>query len=248
MFKEYEKGRVKIPFPPTSPIVLILLSSLLFFIYSCATGVPTLNPNIPTNKLLSVSLFFKSNINPVIQYENNGQDFTYYFYVANFFRFDDGLISNNLDLIQHIFYFQNGFKRINRVSPPSANTSTQDEWSSIIIDNNSQIISNRELRFNILIPDDIIGNKSYYKFIILVFLRNYEYQSIDDNFGQDPVHYFDNPSYSINIDLNSIEVGRIYVLNNPFNDVVNINLPIGFPEDKKDGLIIERVEYVYRVF
>ncbi|MCS7164855.1 MAG: hypothetical protein RMJ51_01025 [Candidatus Calescibacterium sp.] len=228
-------------------ITHLIFFGIIFFLYSCATGVPTLNSSIPSNKLLSISVFLKSSIEPTIEYEYNGQQYRYYFYSALLFRFDDNLISNNLDTLQHIFYFQNGFKRINRINPPSPNTSVVDEWSSIIIDNNSQIIGN-ELRFNILIPDDILGNKQFFKFIILVFLRDYEYSQISDDFGQEPVSTFENPSFAITINLDSIQQNTIYSLTNPNQELIEENLPAGFPEEKKNSLKIEKIEYTYRNF
>ncbi|MFN3478669.1 MAG: hypothetical protein ACK4ZM_04835 [bacterium] len=222
---------------------------IVFIFYSCATGVPSLAPNNPqSSKILSISLFFKNNINPVIQYDYDNQNYTYYFYACLFMRFDNGLISNNLDLIEHIFYFENGFKRINRVSPPSSNTGVQDEWSAIILDNNSQVLQNRELRFNIVLPDNIFGNKSFFNFIVLVFLRNYEYGAIADDFGSNPVNFFVDPSYSIKIDINLVQPNTLQSINNTYNDVVEPNLPPGFPDNLKESLKIEKIEYVYRVF
>jgi hypothetical protein len=165
-----------------------------------------------------------------------------------FFRFDDNLLSNNLDLVDHIFYFENGFKRINRVNPPSSDTSINDEWSNIIIDNNSQIIGN-ELRFNIPIPDNLIGNKNFFKFIVLIFLRDFEYSVIADDFGQNPVSYFNNPSFPITINLTNIQTNTVYSINNPVVDtLVDSNLPPGFPDNYKNSLKIQRIEYIYRVF
>lgn len=230
-------------------LFFILLLSVAFLFYSCATGVPSLvSTNPQASKILSLSLFFRNSINPVIQYSYNNQDYTYYFYACLFMRFDNGLISNNLDLIEHIFYFENGFKRINRINPPSSGTGVQDEWSAIILDNNSQVIQNRELRFNIVLPDSILGNKSFFNFIVLVFLRNYEYPAIADDFGSNPVHYFVDPSYSITININSIQPNNLQSINNTYNDVVEVNLPPGFPDNLKDSLKIEKIEYVYRVF
>ncbi len=225
---------------------LILLPILYLFFQSCATGVPSLPPNLPTSKLLSISVFFKSNINPVIQYSFNGQDYTYYFYSVLLFRFDDELISNNLDLVEHIFYFENGFKRINRISLPSGNTSITDQFSSIVLDNNSQVIGNRELRYNISLPDYILGNKTFFKFIVIVFLRNFSYSQISSDFGNNVVHYFINPSYSITIDLSNINVNFINSINNTY-DGLN-NLPPGFPQEFEESLKIEKIEYIYRIF
>lgn len=246
--KAYEEGRVKFPSLPTSPIILFILIIIIVVLNSCATGVPSLTPSPTSNKLLSISVFFKAPITPTINYQYNNQNYTYYFYNALFFRFDNNLLSNNLDLVDHIFYFENSFKRINRIRPPSQNTSTSDEWSTIINDNLSQVVGSNELRYNIQIPDQIIGNKTLFKFIILVFLRDYEYLQIADDFGQNPVHYFDNPSSAILIDLNNITPNTVYPLSNPNDSIVESNLPPGFPDDKKNGLKIDKIEYIYRIF
>lgn len=161
-------------------------------------------------------------------------------------RFDNQLLSNNLDLTRHIMFFERGFKRINRIREPSPNTSTSEEWSSIIIDNNSQLINN-ELKFNLQIPDNILGNINFIKFIVLVFLRDFEYLQIDDNFGQNVIHYFNNPSYSINIDITNIQPNTINVINNPNTNIEEANLPPGFPS-QRENLKIEKIEYILRNF
>lgn len=116
------------------------------------------------------------------------------------------------------------------------------------MDNNSQVVSDKELRFNIEIPDNLIGNKTFFKFIVLVFLRDFEYERIENDFGQNPVHYFVNPSYSITIDLNTLPVNSLQSINNTYDGLVEDNLPPGFPQELKDSLKIEKIEYIYKVF
>ncbi|MEN3015555.1 MAG: hypothetical protein ABDH21_05840 [bacterium] len=237
------------------PRIIIRVLAIFFIVFwvkgliGCATSPPTLST--PTNQntnLLSISVFLKGNRQNSFNYQYNSQNYNYKFYLAIFFRFDDNLLSNNLDLTQYIMYFQNGFRRIRRINPPSANTPIADEWSTILVDNNSQLPSNKELRFNIVLPDTLIGNVNFFKFIILVFLRDYEYQIIADDFGQDPVHYFNNPSHAITINLSNIQQGNVNSLTNPFDGLVDSNLPPGFPDNFKDSLKIEKIEYVYRSF
>lgn len=226
---------------------LILISIISLFLGSCATPTPTIAPPpIITNKLLTISVYFKNNIQPTFSYNYNSQDFNYNFYCVLCFRFDNDFNNLNIDRWSHIYFFENGFKRFNRVNPPSPNTSTPEEWSSIIIDTSSNI-SNNVLNFNILIPDNIIGSPNIYNFIVLVFLRNFEYNQMEDDFGQNPIDSYGFGSIqNIIIDTSNTNINQTYTLTEQEGDIDNANLPPGFPDNFKDSLDITKIEYIIR--
>jgi hypothetical protein len=222
-------------------IIIILLLS------SCATPTPMLNPPTITNKLLTISVYFKNNIQSNFSYTYNNQNFNYNFYCALCFRFDEDFNNLNIDRWRHIYFFENGFKRFNRVKPPSNNTSTSEEWSSIIIDINSNV-NNNILNFNILIPDNIIVSPTIYNFIVIVFLRDFEYNQMSDDFGQNPIDYYGTGSIqNITINTSNTNINQTYVLQNEQEgDLDNSNLPPGFPDNYKDSLDITKIEYIIR--
>ncbi|MGC8815802.1 MAG: hypothetical protein ACP5O4_06385 [bacterium] len=227
---------------------LALVFFILFF-NSCATTTPTLTPpTITTNKLLTISIYFKNTIQPTFSYTYNSQNFNYNFYCALCFRFDNDFNNLNIDRWSHIYFFENGFKRSNRVNLPSPDTSDSEEWSPIIIDLNSTI-SNNILSFNILIPDNIIGSPNIYNFIVIVFLRDFEYNyQISDDFGQYPIDYYasEPTPTEIKIYTSNTNINQTYVLTDQEGDINQANLPPGFPVELKDSLDITKIEYIIR--
>jgi len=231
--------------------ITLVITIIILFLSSCATPTPMLNPplNPPTitNKLLTIRVFFKNTIQSNFSYTYNDQNFNYNFYCALCFRFDNNFNNLNIDRWSHIYFFENGFKRFNRIKPPSSNTSTSEEWSSIIIDTNSNR-SNNILNFNILIPDNIIGSPTIYNFIVIVFLRDFEYNQMSDDFGQNPIDYYGTGAIqNITIDISNTNINQTYVLQNEQEgDLDNSNLPPGFPDNYKDSLDITKIEYIIR--
>lgn len=225
---------------------LVLFFFILFF-NSCATQKPTLNPIINTNKLLTISVYFKNNIQPTFSYNYNSQNFNYNFYCALCFRFDNDFNNLNIDRWSHIYIFENGFKRFNRVNPPSPNTNTPEEWSSAIIDTNSNI-SNNVLNFNIFIPDNIIGIPNIYNFIVIIFLRDFKYNQITDDFGQNPIDSYGIGSIqNIIINTSNTNINQTYVLQNEEEgDINQANLPPSFPDNFKSSIDITKIEYIIR--
>jgi hypothetical protein len=227
--------------------ITLVITIIILFLSSCATPTPILTPPTITNKLLTISVYFKNTIQSNFSYTYNDQNFNYNFYCALCFRFDQDFNNLNIDRWSHIYFFENGFKRFNRVKPPSPNTSTLDEWSSIIIDTNSNK-SNNILNFNIPIPDNIIGSPTIYNFIVIVFLRDFEYNQMSDNFGQNPIDYYGTGAIqNITIDISNTNINQTYVLQNEQEgDLDNSNLPPGFPDNYKDSLDITKIEYIIR--
>jgi len=227
--------------------VTLVIIIIILFLSSCATPTPMLNPPTITNKLLTISVYFKNTIQSNFSYTYNGQNLNYYFYCALCFRFDNTFNNLNIDRWEHIYFFENGFKRFNRINPPSTNTSTSDEWSSIISDTNSNRIYNI-LNFNIPIPDNIISSPTIYNFIVIVFLRNFEYNQMSDDFGQEPIDSYGFGSIqNIIIDISNTNINQTYVLQNEQEgDLDNSNLPPGFPDNYKDSLDITKIEYIIR--
>jgi hypothetical protein len=227
--------------------ITLVIIIIILFLSSCATPTPMLNPPTITNKLLTIKVFFKNTntIQSKFSYTYNNQNFNYNFYCALCFRFDQDFNNLNIDRWSHIYFFENGFKRFNRVNPPSTNTSTSDEWSSIIIDTNSNI-SNNILNFNIPIPDNIIGSPTIYNFIVIVFLRDFKYNQMSDDFGQNPIDFYGIGSIqNIIIDISNTNINQTYVLQNEQEgDLDNSNLPPGFPDNYKDYLDITKIEYI----
>jgi len=228
-------------------LITIVIIIIILFLSSCATPTPMLNPPTITNKLLTISVYFKNTIQSNFSYTYNNQNFNYNFYCALCFRFDEDFNNLNIDRWSHIYFFENGFKRFNRINPPSPNTSTTQEWSSIIIDTNSNR-SNNILNFNIPIPDNIIGSPTIYNFIVIVFLRDFEYNQISDDFGQSPIDYYGTGAIqNITIDISNTNINQTYVLQNEQEgDLDNSNLPPGFPDNYKDSLDITKIEYIIR--
>jgi hypothetical protein len=228
--------------------ITLVITIIILFLSSCATPTPMLNLPTITNKLLTIRVFFKNTIQ-----SNNDQNFNYHFYCALCFRFDEDFNNLNIDIWSHIYFFEirdltvYGFKRFNRVEPPSPNTSTSEEWSSIIIDTNSNV-TNNILNFNILIPDNIIGSPTIYNFIVIVFLRNFEYNEMSDDFGQNPIDYYGTGAIQyITINTSNTNINQTYVLQNEQEgDLDNSNLPPGFPNNYKDSLDITKIEYIIR--
>ena len=227
--------------------VTLVITIIILFLSSCATPTPMLNPPTITNKLLTISVYFKNTIQSNFSYTYNGQNFNYNFYCALCFRFDKDFNNLNIDRWSHIYFFENGFKRFNRINPPSTNTSTSEEWSSIIIDTNSNV-TNNILNFNILIPDNIIDSPTIYNFIVIVFLRDFEYNQMSDNFGQTPIDFYGIGSIqNIIIDISNTNINQTYILQNEQEgDLDNSNLPPGFPDNYKDSLDITKIEYIIR--
>ncbi len=227
-------------------LILFVVSIILLFLNSCATPPPLIAPPTTTNKLLIIRVYLKNNIQSTFNYEYNSQNFNYNFYCALCFRFDNDFNNLNIDRWSHIYFFENGFKRFNRVNPPSPNTSTSQEWSSIIIDTNSNL-SNNILNFNILIPDNIIGSPNIYNFIVIVFLRNFEYNQMEDDFGQNPIDSYGFGSIqNITINTSNTNINQTYTLNDQEGDIDNNNLPPGFPDNFKNSLDITKIEYIIR--
>jgi hypothetical protein len=227
--------------------ITLVIIIIILFLSSCATPTPMLNPPTITNKLLTISVYFKNTIQSNFSYTYNNQNFNYKFYCALCFRFDNNFNNLNIDRWSHIYFFENGFKRFNRVNPPSPDTSTSEEWSSIISDTNSNR-SNNILNFNIPIPDNIISSPTIYNFIVIVFLRDFEYNQMLDDFGQSPIDYYGTGAIqNITINTSNTNINRTYVLQNEQEgDLDNSNLPPGFPEDYKDSLDITKIEYIIR--
>jgi hypothetical protein len=228
--------------------ITIVITIIILFLSSCATPTPMLNPPTVTNKLLTISVYFKNTIQSNFSYTYNDQNFNYKFYCALCFRFDEDFNDLNIDLWKHIYFFENGFKRFNRINPPSPNTSTTQEWSSIIIDTNSNK-SNNILNFNIPIPDNIIGSPTIYNFIVIVFLRDFEYNQMSDDFGQNRIDYYGRVAIQyITINTSNTNINQTYVLqdNEQEDDLVQSNLPPGFPDNYKDFLDITKIEYIIR--
>jgi hypothetical protein len=227
--------------------ITLVIIIIILFLSSCATPNPMLNPPTITNKLLTISVYFKNTIQSNFSYTYNNQNFNYNFYCALCFRFDQDFNNLNIDRWSHIYFFENGFKRFNRINPPSPNTSTLDEWSSIIIDTNSNK-NNNILNFNIPIPDNIIGSPTIYNFIVIVFLRDFEYNQMSDNFGQNPIDYYGTGAIqNITINTSNTNINQTYVLQNEQEgDLDNSNLPPGFPDNYKDSLDITKIEYIIR--
>jgi hypothetical protein len=227
--------------------VTLVIIIIILFLSSCTTPTPMLNPPTITNKLLTISVYFKNTIQSNFSYTYNDQNFNYNFYCALCFRFDEDF--NNLNIVRwsHIYFFENGFKRFNRVKLLSPDTSTSEEWSSIIIDTNSNR-SNNILNFNIPIPDNIIGSPTIYNFIVIVFLRDFEYNQMSDDFGQSPIDYYGTGAIqNITIDISNTNINQTYVLQNEQEgDLDNSNLPPGFPDNYKDSLDITKIEYIIR--
>jgi hypothetical protein len=236
-------------------VITIVIIIIILFLSSCATPNPMLTPPTITNKLLTIKVFFKNTIKSNFSYTYNGQNLNYYFYCALCFRFDNTFNNLNIDRWEHIYFFENGFKRFKRINDPSHDTSTSQEWSNIIPDTNSNI-SNNILNFNILIPDDIIGSPTIYNFIVIVFLRdkNFEYNQMSDDFGQSPIDYYGTAAIqNITIDISNTSINQTYVLqdnvlqdNAQENDLVQSNLPPGFPDNYKESLDITKIEYIIR--
>jgi hypothetical protein len=83
-----------------------------------------------------------------------------------------------------------------------------------LIDTNSNVNDNI-LNFNILIPDDIIGSPTIYNFIVIVFLRDFEYNQMSDDFGQSPIDYYGTGAIqNITIDISNTNINQTYVLQN----------------------------------
>lgn len=227
--------------------ITLVIIIIILFLSSCATPNPMLNPPTITNKLLTISVYFKNTIQSNFSYTYNNQNFNYNFYCALCFRFDQDFNNLNIDRWSHIYFFENGFNRFNRINPPSPNTSTLDEWSSIIIDTNSNK-NNNILNFNIPIPDNIIGSPTIYNFIVIVFLRDFEYNQMSDNFGQNPIDYYGTGAIqNITINTSNTNINQTYVLQNEQEgDLDNSNLPPGFPDNYKDSLDITKIEYIIR--
>jgi hypothetical protein len=227
--------------------ITLVIIIIILFLSSCATPNPMLKPPTITNKLLTISVYFKNTIQSNFSYTYNNQNFNYNFYCALCFRFDQDFNNLNIDRWSHIYFFENGFKRFNRINPPSPNTSTLDEWSSIIIDTNSNK-NNNILNFNIPIPDNIIGSPTIYNFIVIVFLRDFEYNQMSDNFGQNPIDYYGTGAIqNITINTSNTNINQTYVLQNEQEgDLDNSNLPPGFPDNYKDSLDITKIEYIIR--
>lgn len=227
--------------------VTLVITIIILFLSSCATPTPMLTPIPITNKLLTIRVFFKNTIQSNFSYTYNDQNFNYNFYCALCFRFDNNFNNLNIDRWSHIYFFENGFKRFNRINPPSTNTSTSEEWSSIIIDTNSNR-SNNILNFNIPIPDNIIHSPTIYNFIVIVFLRDFEYNQMSDNFGQSPIDYYGTGAIQyITINTSNTNINQTYVLQNEQEgDLDNSNLPPGFPDNYKDSLDITKIEYIIR--
>lgn len=227
--------------------VTLVITIIILFLSSCATPNPMLTPIPITNKLLTIRVFFKNTIQSNFSYTYNDQNFNYNFYCALCFRFDNNFNNLNIDRWSHIYFFENGFKRFNRINPPSTNTSTSEEWSSIIIDTNSNR-SNNILNFNIPIPDNIIHSPTIYNFIVIVFLRDFEYNQMSDNFGQSPIDYYGTGAIQyITINTSNTNINQTYVLQNEQEgDLDNSNLPPGFPDNYKDSLDITKIEYIIR--
>ena len=228
------------------PLLLTILISIFIFLFnSCATQPPTLGPTptIPSTKLLTIKVYFKNLIEPQYTIGND----TYHFYCALCFRFDQNFSNfNNIDLWQEVYFFENGFKRFHRVQPPSTNTSTPQEWSSVILDTNSEI-QNNVLSFKIFIPDNIIGSQNIYNFIVLVFLRNFEYNQMQDDFGQSPVDYYGfGGIQNIVVNIPNTNLDQVYTFQDQEGDINDSNLPSGFPQNKKDSLDIIQIEYILR--
>jgi hypothetical protein len=232
-------------------VITIVIIIIILFLSSCATPTPMLNPPTITNKLLTISVYFKKPIQSSFSYTYNNQNLNYNFYCALCFRFDEYFNNLNIDRWSHIYFFENGFKRFNRVKLLSPDTSTSEEWSSIIIDTNSNVNDNI-LNFNILIPDNIIGSPTIYNFIVIVFLRDFEYNQMSDDFGQSPIDYYGiGAIQNITIDISNTNINQTYVFqdyddNKQESDLVNSNLPPGFPDDYKDSLDITKIEYIIR--
>jgi hypothetical protein len=231
-------------------VITIVITIIILFLSSCATPTPMLNPPPITNKLLTISVYFKKNIQSNFSYTYNDQNFNYNFYCALCFRFDEDLNNLNIDLWEHIYFFEkNRFKRFNRVKRPSSNTSTPNKWSTIIFDTNSNI-SNNILNFNIPIPDNIIDSHTIYNFIVIVFLRDkdFEYDQMSDDFGQNPIDYYGTEAIqNITIDISNTNINQTYVLqdNAQEDDLVQSNLPPGF-DNYKESLEITKIEYIIR--
>jgi hypothetical protein len=235
--------------------ITLVITIIILFLSSCATPTPMLNPPTITNKLLTIRVYFKNTIQSNFSYTYNNQNFNYNFYCALCFRFDKDFNSLNIDRWEHIYFFENGFKRFKRVKPPSSNTSTPNEWSTIIPDTNSNR-SDYILNFNILIPDNIIDSHTIYNFIVIVFLRdkNFKYNQMSDDFGQSPIDYYGTGAIqNITIDISNTNINQTYVFqdnasqdNAQENDLVQDNLPPGFPEDSKGSLDITKIEYIIR--
>jgi len=234
-------------------VITIVIIIIILFLSSCATPTPMLTPPAITNKLLTISVYFKNTIQSNFSYTYNGQNFNYNFYCALCFRFDEDFNSLNINRWEHIYFFENGFKRFKRVNDPSSNPSTSEEWSIIIPDTNSNA-NDKILNFNILIPDDIIGSHTIYNFIVIVFLRDFEYNQMSDDFGQNPIDYYGTGAIQyITIDMLNTNINQTYVFqdnvpqdNAQENDLVQDNLPPGFPEDRKGSLDITKIEYIIR--
>jgi len=228
-------------------LVTLVITIIILFLSSCATPTPMLNQPTITNKLLTISVYFKNTIQSNFSYTYNNQNFNYKFYCALCFRFDNTFNNLNIDRWSHIYFFENGFKRFNRVNPPSPDTSTSEEWSSIISDINSNR-SNNILNFNIPIPDNIISSPTIYNFIVIVFLRDFEYNQMLDDFGQSPIDYYGTGAIqNITINTSNTNINRTYVLQNEQEgDLDNSNLPPGFPDNYKDSLDITKIEYIIR--
>lgn len=227
--------------------ITLVIIIIILFLSSCATPTPMLTLPTITNKLLTIKVFFKNTIQSNFSYTYNNQNFNYNFYCALCFRFDNNFNNLNIDRWSHIYFFENGFKRFNRINPPSTNTSTSEEWSSIIIDTNSNR-SNNILNFNIPIPDNIIDSPTIYNFIVIVFLRDFEYNQMSDNFGQSPIDYYGTGAIQyITINTSNTNINQTYVLQNEQEgDLDNSNLPPGFPDNYKDSLDITKIEYIIR--
>jgi hypothetical protein len=228
-------------------VITIVIIIIILFLSSCATPTPMLNPPTITNKLLTIRVFFKNTIQSSFSYTYNNQNFNYNFYCALCFRFDEDFNNLNIDRWSHIYFFENGFKRFNRINLPTHNTSTPQEWSSIISDTNSNR-SDNILNFNIPIPDNIIGSPTIYNFIVIVFLRDFEYNQMSDDFGQSPIDYYGTGAIqNITIDISNTNINQTYVLQNEQEgDLDNSNLPPGFPDNYKDSLDITKIEYIIR--
>jgi hypothetical protein len=119
--------------------ITLVIIIIILFLSSCATPTPMLTPIPITNKLLTIRVYLKNTIQSNFSYTYNNQNLNYNFYCALCFRFDEDFNNLNIDRWEHIYFFENGFKRFDRANPPSSNTSTTQEWSSIIIDTNSNV-------------------------------------------------------------------------------------------------------------
>lgn len=228
--------------------ITLIIILIILFLSSCATPNPMLNPPITTNKLLTIKVYFKDNIRSNFSYTYNNQYFNYNFYCALCFRFDQNLNNLNIDLWEHIFFFENGFKRFKRTSPSDSNSDTPSEWSNVITDTNSYTDNNSNiLNFNIHIPDNIIGSPTIYNFIVVVFLRrDYQYNQMSDDFGQNPIDFY-GIEYIQNIIINTsnANINQTYELTNEIEDDLN-NLPEGFLDNYGDSLDITKIEYIIR--